>query len=121
MSWEGGEQSGCCVGITSGSGDGHGGAMDHPGATSGDKKGKLLPYGPGCCPAVLLRSRSSLRKIWSWLTAGRLPSADKLKVCGPVSHPHCLPVTKTQSDTAASRDPLIFRESDKFSSVSAEI
>lgn len=87
----------------------------------GTKGAKLPPSGPGCCPAVLLRSRSSLRKACSWLTAGRLPNTDKLKVCGLVSHSHCLPVTKTQSDTAASRDPLIFRGSDKFSSVSVEI
>lgn len=46
---------------------------------------------------------------------------DKFKLCGFFSHPQCLSAKKTNRDMASPQTPLIFRESDKISSVSAEI
>lgn len=64
-------------------------------------------------------------KAWNDLAGGKPSNAyqsdDKFKLRGLFSHPQCLSVKKTDSDTAPPQPPLIFRGSDKLSSASAEI
>lgn len=80
---------------------------------------------PHTCRAAAEVAGARPGKAWNQLAGGRPSNAhqsdDKLKLRGLFSHPQHLSVKKTESDTAPPQAPLIFRGSDKLSSVSAEI